>query len=516
MKYIFTVISALFLSISCFALSVDDDTTVNLYNETIDDEVVEWLNRLDSLVNTHYYYRYDTLEYGSVHRDSLILDLPDSIYIERIKNISSAVELSFNQPVRRNLDAYIKRGYRQIPRLLTLSEYYFPMFEEILDQYDMPYELKYLAVIESALNPEAVSRVGATGLWQFMYRTGKLQGLEINSYIDERRDPIQSTYAACEFMQSLYNVYDDWLLVLAAYNCGPGNVNRAISRSGMKRSFWEIYHYLPRETRNYVPAYIAVNYVFNYYKEHGFLAEPIDIPRGVDTVVVHHDLHFDQIVACMDIDKEELKFLNPQYKLEVIPANRKPRHLLLPIDKIDDFLAIEDTVHLYKDSIYLNPQKIAYKPNEKFTDKGVPVAQPKGTTKLFYTIKSGDALGLIAGWYDVGVSELKAWNGLYSNRIRAGKKLVVYVPESKASYYEKVNTMSRESKQRREGVSARGETTEVILDPNYEYYTVQKGDNPWSIAQKFSDVSVDDILKLNNLKASSLKVGQKIKIRKKK
>ena len=354
MKYVLLISAFLSLGLASFS-QTDIAEPGEPEKKSVDPEVLGWMHRVDSLVNAHYYFRHDTLEAGVVCRDSLILDLPDSVYQKRIDDMHSPVELSFNDPVRRNLDFYIKRAYRQIPRLLALSEYYFPMFEEILDQYDLPYELKYLAVIESALNPEAVSPVGATGLWQFMYRTGKLHGLEINSYVDERRDPVKSTYAACQYMETLYDIYGDWLLVLAAYNCGPGNVNRAISRSGMKDNFWDIYYYLPRETRNYVPAFIAVSYVFEYYDEHGFLAEPMELPGAVDTVMIHHDVHFDQIAACMNIDKEELRFLNPQYKRDLIPANNRPRHLLLPVERIDDFIAIEDSVYLYKDSIYLNP-----------------------------------------------------------------------------------------------------------------------------------------------------------------
>ncbi|MDA3911522.1 MAG: transglycosylase SLT domain-containing protein [Bacteroidales bacterium] len=483
----------------------------------IDVEFVNWVDRVDSLVNIHFYYRPDTLVYGEIHRDSIIRELPDSIYRERIAAIHSPVELSYNDQVRRNLDFYIKRAYRQIPRLLALSSYYFPMFEEIFDQYGLPYELKYLAVIESALNPEAVSRVGATGLWQFMYATGKMQGLEINSYVDERRDPIASTHAACQFLQSLYGVYDDWMLVLAAYNCGPGNVNRAIIRAGGKDNFWDIYHYLPRETRNYVPAFITVNYIFEYYDQHGFVAEEIDLFGLVDTVHINHDMHFDQIAACVNISKEDLRFLNPQYKRDLIPAKNKTRHLILPVEIIADFVQIEDSIHLYKDSIYLNPAKIAYSPTASSAGTYPAASQPAGTKSLTYTIKPGDAIGLIASWYDVGLSELKAWNGLYSNTIRAGAKLTIYVPAAKAASYEMVDKMSKAAKQKREGVHPEtGKALPEPLDPNYEYYTVRSGDNPWIIAQKYPGINANDILTLNGIKsASSLKVGQKLKIRKK-
>jgi membrane-bound lytic murein transglycosylase D len=513
-RYIlFAVFIALFGS--CFA-QIQNSSEQN-EKPLVDAEFHNWIKRVDSLVNTHFYYRPDTLVFGEIHRDSIIRELPDSIYRERIAALHSPVELSYNDQVRRNLDFYIQRAYRQIPRLLALSSYYFPMFEEIFDQYGLPYELKYLAIIESALNPEAVSRAGATGLWQFMYATGKMQGLEINSYVDERRDPIASTHAACQFLQSLYEVYDDWMLVLAAYNCGPGNVNRAIIRAGGKDNFWDIYHYLPRETRNYVPAFITVNYIFEYYDQHGFVAEEIDLYGLVDTVNINHDMHFDQITACINVSKDDLRFLNPQYKRDLIPAKNKTRHLILPVELIADFVLAEDSIHLYKDSIFLNPAKIAYSPTSSSVGTYPAASQPAGTKALTYTIKPGDAIGLIASWYDVSVSELKAWNGLYSNTIRAGAKMTIYVPEAKAASYEMVDKMSKAAKQKREGVNpATGKTVPEPLDPNYEYYTVRSGDNPWIIAQKYPGIDAKDILTLNGIKsASSLRVGQKLKIRKK-
>ncbi len=511
------VLSSVFFLLGFVTFAQIDAVISNSDEKTVDPEFEAWINRVDSLVNAHYYFRQDTLGVGTVYRDSLVLELSDSIYKKRIAALHSPVDLSFNDQVRRNLDFYISRAYRQIPRLLALSTYYFPMFEEILDQYDMPYELKYLAVIESALNPEAVSRVGATGLWQFMYRTGKMQGLEINSYVDERRDPFQSTHAACQFMQSLYDVYGDWTLVLAAYNCGPGNVNRAIIRAGGKDNFWEIYHYLPRETRNYVPAFIAVNYIFAYYDKHGFVAEDLPMFGPVDTVNINHDMHFDQIAACVNISKKDLRFLNPQYKRDLVPAKNKTRHILLPVEYIADFVRAEDTIHLYKDSVYLNPEKIAYSPSESSAGTYPAASQPAGTKALTYTIKPGDAIGLIASWYDVSISELKAWNGLYTNTIRAGAKLTIYVPEAKAASYAMVDKMSKAAKQKREGVHPEtGKAIPEPMDPNYEYYTVQSGDNPWIISQKYPGIEVNDILELNGISnASSLRVGQKLKIRKK-
>ncbi|MDA3819114.1 MAG: transglycosylase SLT domain-containing protein [Candidatus Delongbacteria bacterium] len=513
---------SLVLILFCFSIgSIAENDT--LTNKKLPDSLrtkneFAWVDRLDSLVNTHFVFSRDSIPVGITDMENIITELPDSVYRVRIKAIYSPVEMSYNEQVKNNIEYYITKSYNQIPRLLALSQYYFPMFEEILDQHGLPYELKYLAVVESALNPQAVSRAGATGLWQFMYRTGKFMDLEINSYVDERRDPIASTHAACRYLKALDAIYNDWMLVLAAYNCGPGNLNRAIRRAGGTGNFWDIYHYLPRETKNYVPAFIAVSYLFNYYEEHGFYAEDIDVPHNVDTIKLNKDLHFGQLSECLDIGIDTLRYLNPQYRYDFIPGNQSPQHLILPKRVIPQYIAMEDTIHHYKDSVYLNPQKIAYKPASRATAyQPVSAAQPKGTKKLTYTIKQGDAIGLIADWYDVSTRELKAWNGLYSNRIRAGKKLVVYVPEGKYDYYKPVDNMSLAKKQKRNGLTMPSNNPEPVkLDPNYVYYTVRPGDNPWDIANKFNGISADDILRLNDISdASNLKVGQKIKIRKK-
>ncbi|MFO7790864.1 MAG: transglycosylase SLT domain-containing protein [Bacteroidota bacterium] len=517
MKHI-SIVIILLMGITKISYSGNDTIPPKIHDSLKTDNVFAWVDRIDSLVNTHFICQAYQIPAGELNKDEIVMDLPDSVYIERIKNIYSVVELSYNKQVKNNIEYYIKKSYNQIPRLLALSQYYYPMFEEILDQHGLPYELKHLAVVESALNPQAISRSGATGLWQFMYRTGKFMDMDINSYVDERRDPIQSTHAACRYLKALDTVYNDWMLVLAAYNCGPGNLNRAIRRAGGTGNFWDIYNYLPRETRNYVPAYIAVSYLFEYYEEHGFSAAIMKIPGPVDTVMVNNDLHFKQITGCLNIGMDTLRYLNPQYKRDLIPGNKKTRHLILPKTIIPDYIAMEDTIHLFKDSLYLNPQKIAYKPASRSSSYQQPSAsQPAGTKKLTYTIKQGDAIGLIAEWYDVSLRQLKAWNGLYSNRIRAGKTLVVYVPEDKYNYYKKVNNMTLAEKQKRCGLQIPNREPEPVnIDPDYEYYTIKPGDNPWDIANKFEDITADDILRLNNINnASNLKVGQKIKIRKK-
>ncbi|HER08096.1 MAG TPA: lytic transglycosylase, partial [Bacteroides sp.] len=246
--------------------------------------------------------------------DSLVPDFPDSVYMRRLAGIPSVIDLTYNRIVKNYLDVYTKKRREQVRVMLGLSDYYFPIFEEIFDYYDVPFELKYLAVIESALNPRAVSRAGAVGTWQFMYGTGRFYGLTINSLVDERRDPIASTHAAARYLRDLYGMYGDWTLALAAYNCGPGNVNKAIRRSGGKKNFWDIYYFLPRETRGYVPAFIAATYVMNHYPEHRLSRIPVEMPLFTDTIVVREPVHLEQIAGVLGVPLKQLRDMNPQYR----------------------------------------------------------------------------------------------------------------------------------------------------------------------------------------------------------
>lgn len=380
-----------------------------------------------------------------------------------------------------------------------------------------------MAVIESALNPNAVSRVGATGLWQFMYSTGRMYGLTINSVVDERRDPVKATHAAAKYLKDLYGIYNDWILVIAAYNCGPGNVNKAIRRSGNRKDYWEIYYRLPRETRGYIPAYVAATYAMNYYREHNITPVQINLPLAVDTVMVSTDMHLEQIAAVLDLPLEELRAMNPQYRTGLVPGRSRPSPVTMPLDRLGDFIAMTDTITGYRKDQYLTTVNQTTMPQPTTSTYTPP--DVSGKTKLTYTVKDGDNLGFISEWYDVPLSELRYWNNIYRNTIRVGQKLTVYVNPAKAERYSKINGMTFAEKQQLEGKPV-GTTSLALASPqssasasgdgDYEFYTVRYGDTVWDIARKFSGVSANDILSLNNISdASRIMVGQKLRIRKK-
>jgi membrane-bound lytic murein transglycosylase D len=321
---------------------------------------------------------------------------------------------------------YTGKRRDQVATMLGLSEYYFPIFEEALEREGLPHELKYLPVIESALNPRARSSAGASGLWQFMLSTGKQYKLEINSLVDERRDPLRSSAVAARFLKDLYEIYDDWLLVLAAYNCGPGNVNKAIRRSGDQKNYWSIYYHLPRETRGYVPAFIAAMYTFNYHDKHGIYPLAHELPALCDSISIARALHFDQVSTLLDISTEELRDLNPQYHGDVIPAGFGRTYALrLPYPRVGDFIDKQDTIFAHRRDHYFNDKYRATDPRALV--KPYTPATPANKTKLTYTVKNGDVLGVIAAKFKVKLSDLKYWNNLNGNLIRVGQKLVVYV-----------------------------------------------------------------------------------------
>lgn len=344
----------------------------------------------------------------------------DSIYIDRLSRMPVIMEMPYNDIVRKFIDTYTIRLRNQVSFMLSACNFYMPIFEEALDAYNLPLELKYLPIIESALNPSAVSRAGATGLWQFMLTTGKLYGLESNSLVDERRDPIKATWAAARYLKDMYNIYKDWNLVIAAYNCGPGNVNKAIRRAGGKTDYWAIYNYLPRETRGYVPAFIAANYVMTYYCKHNICPMETNIPQATDTVQVSRNLHFEQIADICHIPLEEIKSLNPQYKRNIVPGNSKPYTLRLPTEAISSFIDNQDTIYNHRSTeLFKNRRTVA--------SVGTRSKATAGDGELtYYKIKQGDTLGTIARKFGVSVRQLRSWNGLRNNNIRAGRRLKIY------------------------------------------------------------------------------------------
>ncbi len=348
----------------------------------------------------------------------------DSVYIDRLSRMPVVIEMPYNEVVRKFIDQYTGKLREQVSFMLSASNFYMPIIEEALDAYGLPLELRYLPVIESALNPTATSRAKAVGLWQFMLQTGKLYGLESNSLVDERRDPVKSTWAAVRYLSDMYDIYKDWHLVIAAYNCGPGNVNKAIRRAGGKTDYWQIYNYLPRETRGYVPAFIAANYVMTYYCKHNICPMETNIPEATDTVQVNERLHFEQIADLCGVTLDEIKSLNPQYKRNIIPGNVKPQSLRLPHDAISAFIDRQDTIYAHRsDELFSNRRTVAVASS---STPAKVTAQAGSGTPTIYKIRSGDTLGGIAQRFNVKISDLRRWNGISGNRITAGKTLKIY------------------------------------------------------------------------------------------
>ena len=369
---------------------------------------------LDSLLNSWYaqtYLMVDTTCTATATNPTF----SDTVYTERLANLPCLVQMVYNQPVRSSIDRYATKLRHQVSYMLGMMQYYEPIIEQALDVHGVPNELKYLPVIESALNPVAVSRAGATGLWQFMYSTGKLYGLKQNSLVDDRRDPVKATWAAAKHLRDLYDRFGDWSLAIAAYNCGSGNVNKAIYRSGGKTSFWDIYYYLPRETRGYVPAFIAATYIMTYHAEHGICPMDSKLPIATDSIMVNRLIHLDQIAAVCDIDMELLRGLNPQYREDVIPGKFLPGALRLPEDKIRTFILSGDSIYNYDREKYFSEEKVKTLKNQA-TNSGF----------IYHKIRIGETLSTIARRYRVSVTELKNWNGLRTSRIVAGKRLKIY------------------------------------------------------------------------------------------
>ena len=383
------------------AVAVNND----MFNE-LDYKLIEWSLRW-----------LDTTDCTSI-RDTTTL--PDSIYKARLQALPCVVELPYNEYVRGFIHRYVQRSPKQVARLMRMSEYYFPIFEEMLGKYQLPYELKYLPIIESALNPMARSHAGAAGLWQFMPATGKIYGLEINSLVDERMDPIKSTEAACRFLSNMYAIYHDWTLVIAAYNCGGGNINKAIHRADGKRDFWSIYPFLPAETRNYVPIFIAANYAMNYGEEHGICKAPIEKTMLTDTIRTNQRIHLQQISDNLHIDMEELRRLNPQYSRDILPGGSNYT-LCLPADKVSSFIHMEDSILAYKADSLINNRRDEIDLAKVTSITGA--YRVNGVT--YYTIKNGDTLGGIAKKFHCSIKQLKQWNGLKNDNICAGKKLKI-------------------------------------------------------------------------------------------
>lgn len=446
----------------------------------------------DSLLNIWYAhqmaaYEVDFEEFDSVKFES---NVPDEVYMERLKKMNSFITLPYNENVRKYIVLYSEKMPNKMSHMLGLCRYYMPIFEEIFDKYDLPIELKAMTIIESALNPRAVSPVGAKGMWQFMYNTAKAYGLNIDSFVDERMDPVKSADAAARFLEDAYEIFGDWNLAIASYNCGAGNVRKAIRRAGGKRGFWDIWPYLPRETRGYGPAFVGALYTLNYYKEHGIKPADVGMPVAVDTFRINKQLHLKQVSELTGAPLEELKNLNPQYRHEIIPGHSREYILRIPVEYSNAFIEKEDTIYRHKAEEYFNPATI-----KKIIDGG-------DGELIWYKVKSGDYLGKIASKYRVSVAQIKKWNGLTSTNIRVGQRLKIYrggvVPSSSGSSSSSTSSSSSSTTQSGEKVT----------------YTVKSGDNLGKIAEKYG-VTVNDLKRWNGLTGTMIKVGQKLVIHKK-
>ena len=509
MKFVLTAfILTFYLLFSSVAQNDIDDTT--FVNPELDFQ--DFSRNLDSMLLLWYVQ-------GSVNpagkensfdtaNDTVIMPFfSQDMYIEQLARMNTYIEMTYNEIVQKYIEFYSIKRRKQVEVMLGLSEYYFPVFEQALDKYGLPLELKYLPIIESALNPHAISRAGASGLWQFMYTTGKLYKLNINSFIDERQDPMKSSDAAAHYLRDLYDIYHDWHLVIAAYNCGPGNINKAIKRTG-KTTYWGIYNRLPRETRGYVPAYIAASYTMSNYKDLKLIPRKIELPAATDTILINHELHLMQVAEVLQIPIEKLRELNPQYKKDIIPANYNMLSLMLPAEYITQFIILKDSIFNYKDSVFfssIRPSQYDIQNNNSKVSSG--------EVRLSYTIKSGDNIGKIANRFNVTIADIKSWNNIKKNRLIAGKKLIIYVAEDSAGKYKKhLKTKNKIESQ----VITNKHEDETTTKDDYIYYTVKSGDNFYTIAKMYPGITGDDIMKLNGItNAKSLQIGQKLKIRKK-
>ncbi len=413
-------------------------------------------------------------------------ELSTEVLKQRLEELNARTpfNVEYNASLESVIKHYLKNRRRTMGSLIALSDYYFPMFEQELDKHNLPLEIKYLAVVESALDPVAQSRVGAKGLWQFMFATGKMYGLEVNSYVDERADPEMATEAASKYLKSLYGSFNDWDLALAAYNSGPGNVSKAIRRSGGETNYWKIRKKLPRETAGYVPAFLATMYIFEYAEEHGFKSTgPRHHQIATDTIQVKRLITLKQVAEVVNLPIEEVQFLNPSYKVGIIPYIKDKNYSLrLPVDKIGIFVANEEAIYVHVEE------------EIKKLEKPLPtyIEQPD---RIRYRVRSGDYLGKIAERYGVGVSQIKKWNGLKSNNLKVGQRLTIYP---------------------RKPFAAKNETSvaKTTTKNNVKIYTVKNGDSLWSISQKFPGVTVQKIKNWNDISSNHLKPGMKLKVSK--
>ncbi len=449
---------------------------------------------LSTMYNSPLYDDFQFVDADEKITDTIYNELTTAVLKKRLAHLNSQTpfNVEYNPSLERLIKHYLKTRKKTMGNLMGKAAYYFPMFEEHLDKYDLPLEIKYLAIVESALRPRAKSRVGASGLWQFMYYTGKQFNLNVSSYVDERHDPIRATEAACKYLSSLYTIFGDWDLALAAYNSGPGNVSKAIRRSGGNKNYWNIRHNLPRETAGYLPAFYATYYIMEYAKEHNIHPKKSYAHRfETDTIIIKQQITFEQINKVLNTNDKMLEFLNPQYKLNIIPFVKGKNYTLrLPKNLIGKFTSNEEQIYAFA--------KVDNAKREKTLPKYFENPQ-----RIRYRVRNGDYLGKIANRYRVSVSQIKRWNGLRSNRLRIGQRLTIY-PKNYAG----------KSKSTKKTKSKVAKNTKITSPKgSYTTYIVKKGDSLWLISKKFPKVSIQQIKNWNNIwSVKNLKPGTKLKI----
>lgn len=508
MKKLFAVIA--FCGLTCFSLWGQTKDSVNV--DPIELSSIQW--PIDSLLPSYHYPPLDTQD---INREALntFNFAPDSVpryspevIAQRLKDIGSPISMDYNEYVQSYINLYTLRRREQVHRMLGLKYIYFPMFEAECDRQGVPMELKYLPVVESALNPHAVSRAGATGLWQFMLATGKLYKLDVTSYVDERKDPLKATQAAVSYLKNMYKTYGDWLLVIAAYNCGPGNVNKAIRRSGGKRTFWEIRDNLPRETRGYVPAFIAATYTFNYASEHNLFPKFVDFNFDQDTLhFTRRKVSLADLAEVTGTDYFMLRDLNPELKTHTIPYSAEPYPLRVPNKTAELYASHGDSINkllamINPDTLkseYANSKKVSpiYRKSYASTNDSKNSIQKKGSAVLVYhKVRPGDVVSTIAERYHVSWVDIKKWNNLRGYSIKPGQKLKIYMPQR----YAKNN-----------GKTTKSTKKEIKPVAGAKYHKVRSGDTLWDISNAYK-VPVDKIKTLNGMKSSRLQVGQMVRV----
>ena len=437
-KRLFIAIAAMILGGNCVMQAQNEKEEIIVTDNEGKEEAIdvpEAMNfEVDSLLNLYYSKTYLQPDNDCNLKDENVT-YPKDVYIERLKRLPNVMEMPYNDIVQKFIDRYTWRLRHSVSYMLGASNFYTPIFEEALEAYGLPLELKYLPVIESALNPQATSRVGAAGLWQFMVATGKQYGFEVNSLVDERRDPVKSSYAAAQYLRDLYKIFGDWSLVIAAYNCGPENINKAIHRANGEADYWKIYPYLPRETRGYVPAFIAANYVMNYYCEHNICPMRTQLPAKTDTIIVSRDVHLKQIAEVCGVDIDELRSLNPQYRRDIVNGSNKPSVIRMPATMTNTFIANEDSIYNYQaETLFTRRSLVEVDNSSKVSSSSKSSSSKKSSSRKkrtrrtrskSVTIRKGDTLSEIAERNNTTVSKLRRLNNIKGNNIRAGKKIRV-------------------------------------------------------------------------------------------